>query len=470
VQDGSELPPYEPTPVRIGIRDFKEVMVVMSCLFKLATPPCLVCSIALFVTLAMPDASAAQDLATLSQTAMLFSRPNTQSMAIETLRTGTQVQVLPTLVDDPAWVRVTVHGGVFPRVGYVSSESLSQPAAPIQPTVASQTVRPIEKVVTPAPMIPPSPPEFGGSGPVVDSIAIGPTTTSGSLFLVAPNVRPPADVEPLIATSPSVAVVAPESAFAISATPVAIASDSKELTTPPALSAAPSAYMATTPNVAPPADTASMRSPMPPAVGAPVLLDLRAALARGQQLRGDFAGLNLSDTGQSIFNVIGAVAASANGGAVATKSGFSLRVFTPQSWITQIASDAAKEYRELDETLFQTADFEPVLRVIVDPDTPSHITASGMAGTSSVRHVVIRDAQRKIVIQPVLLEPWTTELSNATGGRVGYVGLQAQFRLADFQRLRGSGDQEFFITVIGTSGAEKDFKVKKKHFERLPIK
>ena len=48
--------------------------------------------------------------------------------------------------------------------------------------------------------------------------------------------------------------------------------------------------------------------------------------------------------------------------------------------------------------------------------------------------------------------------------------LQALFSLDDFRRLRGSNDQEFFITVIGAFGEEKDFKVKKKHFEHLPVR
>ena len=138
--------------------------------------------------------------------------------------------------------------------------------------------------------------------------------------------------------------------------------------------------------------------------------------------------------------------------------------------VAAIASDAAKEYRELNAQLIQPEDFEPVLRVIVHPGTPIYVSAAGMLGTSSVRHVVIRDVGRKTVIQPILVEPWTEGVSNAMGGKAVFVGLQALFTLDDFRRLRGSNDQEFFVTVIGTSGEEKDFRVKKKHFEHLPVR
>jgi len=120
--------------------------------------------------------------------------------------------------------------------------------------------------------------------------------------------------------------------------------------------------------------------------------------------------------------------------------------------------------------MFLPEDFEPVLRVIVHPDKPNYVSAAGMTGTSSVRHVVIRNAERKLVIQPILVEPWTEKVSNAMGGSAKFVGVQALFTLDDFRRLRGADDQEFFVTVIGTSGEEKDFKVKQKHFERLPVR
>ena len=195
-------------------------------------------------------------------------------------------------------------------------------------------------------------------------------------------------------------------------------------------------------------------------------IDVNAALARGRQLRGGIAGLVLTDVAQGF-----AAAMDSLNGTSGTSSGFSVRVFTPQTWAAQLVSEAAKEYREVDGEMFSADDLEAVLRVRVYPDTPSVVSASGIVGTSSVRHVVIRDAERKAVIEPSLTETWTDEVSNAMGGRKVYVGLEAKFALEDLKRLRGpQNDQEFFITVIGTTGEEKNFKVKKKHFERLPLR
>ena len=55
------------------------------------------------------------------------------------------------------------------------------------------------------------------------------------------------------------------------------------------------------------------------------------------------------------------------------------------------------------------------------------------------------------------------------GGRATFEGLRLKFQLSDVRELRGArGDREFFITIIGASGEEKNFKVKKKHFDDLP--
>ena len=105
---------------------------------------------------------------------------------------------------------------------------------------------------------------------------------------------------------------------------------------------------------------------------------------------------------------------------------------------------------------------EPVLRLVVFPDTPNTVTAQGMQGTSSVQHVVLRDEPKRIVIQPTFKEPFSEETSNAMGGKATFQGLQVKFPLDALREIRGSrGDREFFITVIGSSGEEKDFKVKR---------
>lgn len=107
--------------------------------------------------------------------------------------------------------------------------------------------------------------------------------------------------------------------------------------------------------------------------------------------------------------------------------------------------------------------------MIVNPDTPTIVTGSGMVGASSVQHVVLRDEGQKIVIQPVFKEALVQEVSNAMGGKATFQGLLAKFPLDALPEIRGrNGDEEFYVTVVGSTGEEKNFKVKRKHFDRIP--
>ena len=199
----------------------------------------------------------------------------------------------------------------------------------------------------------------------------------------------------------------------------------------------------------------------------PGRLDDRAvadSIAMGLKQRGRTQGLRLMDSAQQFMAAMGST-----GGATAS-NGFRVQVYTPLAWIRQLASDAAKEYRPFSAADLNDDSLAPVLRVIAFPDTPNTVTAKGMAGTSSVQHVVLRDEQRRIVIQPTFKEPFTEEVANAMGGKATFVGLQSQFPLDALRELRGAkGDREFFITVIGASNEEKNFRVKKKHFDDLPM-
>jgi hypothetical protein len=435
--------------------------------------------VALLVIMVIARPDAGQRLVKLAETATVFSGPTEDSTAIATLAAGTEVQMYPRVAGDREWLKVTLPG-VFPRVGYLATRFVAAPET--SPVVISPTLEPANKMAAGAPRMVSTP-----IAPATPSAPLAPVPAAATT--VAPAVTPmPTPVKPEVGVAPmslSAPVAAPSPAMA---SPVA-----EEATAPmPAAVAAPTPAIARpalsltarglgNPRVAPAARAASASASNAASEVAvarrqlepPASVDVRAAMARGHQLRGEFAGLNLSDSARSFLNAMGAVSSALNKTPVNqanTSSGFSVQLFTPQTWITQIASDAAKEYREVDAQMFQPEDFESVLRVIVHPDTPTYVSAAGMLGTSSVRHVVIRDAQRKTVIQPVLVEPWTEKVSNAMGGKAVFVGVQALFTLDDFRRLRGSDDQEFFITVIGASGEEKDFKVKKKHFEHLPVR
>lgn len=189
------------------------------------------------------------------------------------------------------------------------------------------------------------------------------------------------------------------------------------------------------------------------------------AIAHGARQKGREQGLDMQDSGQSFLAAMN----QSNGSQAGTSTGFSIVAYTPITWIRQLSSNAAKQYQSLAPADLEDDDLRAVLRVFVQPDKPTFVTAQGMAGTSSVEHVVLRDDARKAVAQPISKEPTTEEVANAMGGRQILQGLVAVFKLADVAAVRGPrGDGEFFITVIGATGEEKDFKVKKKHFPRLP--
>ena len=92
--------------------------------------------------------------------------------------------------------------------------------------------------------------------------------------------------------------------------------------------------------------------------------------------------------------------------------------YTPTTWLMQQASNAAKKYQVMDPAAPVAPELlEPVFRVIAHPDMPNTVSKSGMTGTASLEHVILRDEQRKIVIQPIWTEAFDEEASNAMGGR-----------------------------------------------------
>lgn len=176
---------------------------------------------------------------------------------------------------------------------------------------------------------------------------------------------------------------------------------------------------------------------------------------------GDNIGLKLEDSGQKW--------ASAVNKNNTTHSGFAVRMLTPRSWIAWNAHEAKRSYKPYTITDVTEWDRLPVLRVIVKPDTPDYVVAgAGMRASSSVEHVVLRSEDKRDVIQPISIEPYEVESKNAMGGSKSYNGVVAIFSMVDLTKLRTSNENsEFFVTVVGEKGKERNFKVKQKHFFRL---
>jgi hypothetical protein len=198
---------------------------------------------------------------------------------------------------------------------------------------------------------------------------------------------------------------------------------------------------------------------------------IEKAIAEGLKGKGSMQGLEVEEASAKVGSFIHAMNTGLNGysNSAAPSSGFRVVIYTPLTWIRQQASDAAKEYRPYTLENVREEDRAPVLRMVVYPDTATEVSARGASGTASVQHVVLRDKAKKVVIQPTLKESFNENVGNAMGGKLEYVGVRLEFPLDGLRELRGAkGDQEFVVTVVGLENREKNFDIKKKHFERMP--
>lgn len=186
------------------------------------------------------------------------------------------------------------------------------------------------------------------------------------------------------------------------------------------------------------------------------------AIEEGEALRGHMTGLSLKDSLSRFARHTGNPNLS---------TGFSVDIYTPYSWVSQQASWAAARYKKLAVADVGDSMTDAVLRVYANPDVPTRVTEQGLIGTSGVDHVIIRSTAKKdfAILQPVIIEEDVEYAYNAFGAGIAFASKMAVFELqqvVDICKL--DNRREFFVVVIGTTGEEKKFKVKTKHFERLP--
>jgi hypothetical protein len=182
------------------------------------------------------------------------------------------------------------------------------------------------------------------------------------------------------------------------------------------------------------------------------------AIAEGS-VRGEDFGLWMTDSGSAWGN---AFVDDQSG-----TTGFSVLIYSPYSWINQQASWAAKKYKKFDaaELNWEAMD---LLRVYANPDVPLRL---GNLGATGVEHVVIRSTAKHNfeVAQPVEIEGDLEYTQNSFGAEWAGESQVAMFLMEDVLRIAAADKKgEFFILIIGVSGEEKKFKVKTKHFKRLP--
>jgi len=191
--------------------------------------------------------------------------------------------------------------------------------------------------------------------------------------------------------------------------------------------------------------------------------EIAQAILQGQKNPNAEQGLLLVDKGQAWAKAMLSPHRAGSG------SGFSIVLYTPTTWIRRIAAEATKEGRPFTAQQVTEEMLEPLLYVVVNPDVPSRVDASGMVGTSSVQGVVLRDEQRREDIEPVDVETFERGDPDKFASEFGFQGVAASFVLEDLTRIRSAGrDGEFLVTVIGSTGEEKNFKIKKKFFAFLP--
>ncbi len=194
--------------------------------------------------------------------------------------------------------------------------------------------------------------------------------------------------------------------------------------------------------------------------------EINLAIAAGTKAKGKACGLSLRDSFQSFSNSM-AIA----GGTPTGSTGFGVDVYTPFAWIAQNASWEAKKYRELELDDVTEEMKEGVLRVFANPDMPTRVSPGGMAGTSGVEHIIIRSTPKKNfeVLQPLETVEDIEYAQNAFGAEVALPSMAGYFALEDVVRISTLDKKgEFFVVVIGTTGEEKKFKIKTKHFKLLP--
>lgn len=189
--------------------------------------------------------------------------------------------------------------------------------------------------------------------------------------------------------------------------------------------------------------------------------DVATAIVRGLRQRGATPGLRLLDTGETGTQV-------PESGRTAPRPLFRLQIHTPLSWIQQLASEAARSSRRfgLDDVTDEMT--KPVLRVTAYSEVAPR--ARGTAGSSWVRHAVLRDGSGRLVIQPISKEAFSEHVLRAAGGSTVAEGVVLTFPLDAVRRLRDeSGETAFFITVLGPAGEKKDLRIQAKDVAALPM-
>jgi hypothetical protein len=147
-------------------------------------------------------------------------------------------------------------------------------------------------------------------------------------------------------------------------------------------------------------------------------------------------------------------------------SGYTIAVYTPESWIELQAVQARREMMPFSASSVTPEMRLPYIHVFALPSTAEYLNANGMGMASSVHRVVLSSTDRTDVVQP-LSESRSTIETNSALRSFTQASAGAVFSLEDVDRLRSKDQKgEFFIVVVGDK-QNKYFKVKAKFFNQL---
>jgi hypothetical protein len=147
-------------------------------------------------------------------------------------------------------------------------------------------------------------------------------------------------------------------------------------------------------------------------------------------------------------------------------SGYTISVYTPESWIELQAVQARREMMPFSASSVTPEMRLPYIHVFALPSTAEYLNANGMGMASSVHRVVLSSTDRTDVVQP-LSESRSTIETNSALRSFTQASAGAVFSLEDVDRLRSKDQKgEFFIVVVGDK-QNKYFKVKTKFFNQL---
>jgi hypothetical protein len=208
--------------------------------------------------------------------------------------------------------------------------------------------------------------------------------------------------------------------------------------------------------------------------------DIQAAILTGTKNKNKEHGLRLDDVAAGIGGALAqGVAQSGFGDPLSrpsgASSGFRAAIYTPVTWIRQVAAAAARQRRPFTSDDLPSEMLAPVLRVFVYPSTVTWrdlgsplLTSPRALGASSVIEVSLTDTSEKVVLAPLSKEGMNSAGVSPIGRSSVRDGVVATFDLSALAELRRAGKNSEFVLKVAGPSRSKGFVVKKKHFGRIP--